>query len=128
MDPTEAERLGPWQDAHGVSGSDRRELARRLDRASTQPLHTFALDRRVKVTATQGKKKMAFEYAVTGEDEVIGDKPTDEPAADDTPKEEPDEVKTDDPTAVPDDKAVPDKKAAVIVVPIKSDEPEPEKA
>jgi hypothetical protein len=115
MDPTEAEAMGPWQDAHGVSGSDRRELGRRLDRAATRPVQSFALDRKVKVSATQGKKKMAFEYTVTGEDDVIGDKPTDEPAADDAPKAEPD-----DPTAVP-----ADKKAAVIVVPIT---PEKDKA
>jgi hypothetical protein len=93
VDPHDAERLGPWQDAHGVSGADRRELARRLDRAATRTLEYFALDRKVRVSATQGKKKMSFEYTVTGEeeDDAVGLEPGGEDSAEapTAPAEEP---------------------------------------
>lgn len=75
MDPQAAEKLGPWRDAHGVSGGDRRELTRRLDKARTFPLSTFALDvRKVKVSTVSGKKKLKFEYE-TDDGKAIGVEP-----------------------------------------------------
>ena len=83
VDPLACEKLGPWDDAHGISGSDRRELQQRLDRARTVPFATFLLEHRsVKVHTTHGKKKYKFEYSVSGPDDtpkkeqVIGDQPT----------------------------------------------------
>jgi len=75
MDPQAAERMGPWRDAHGVSGGDRRELARRLDKARTCPASTFALDmRKVKVSTVHGKKKLKFEYE-TDDGQTVGVEP-----------------------------------------------------
>jgi hypothetical protein len=84
MDPQAAERLGPWRDAHGVSGGDRRELARRLDKARTCPVSTFLLDmRKVKVSTVHGKKKLKFEYETDDDGKTIGDEPDKDDGKDD---------------------------------------------
>ena len=126
VDPLACEKLGPWDDAHGISGSDRRELQHRLDRARTMPLTTFLLEHRsVSVHTTHGKKKFKFEYSVSGPDEKkkIGDTPTDEPALDaeqvaaaqeGTPEEEAAESPAEEATEPSEGGVVPKKKVVAV--------------